>query len=57
MEYFSKNSIRDLIDTFGPFKESLVKKLIKNLVIGVLHCQYRNVMHNRLNFDTIFLNK
>lgn len=52
-----KSSIRNTLDSFGPYKESLVKKQIRSLICGVIHCHYRGIIHNRINPDTIFMNQ
>lgn len=49
--------MRNIVDSFGPSKESLVKKQIRNLICGVIHSHNRGIIHNRLNHDTVFMDK
>lgn len=50
-------SLKNLLEEFGPFEESLGKRYLKQIALGLQHMHYHRRGHNRLTIKAILYNK
>jgi serine/threonine protein kinase len=50
-------SLKNLLEEFGPFEESLGKRYLKQVALGLQHMHFHRRGHNRLTVKTILYNK